>query len=101
MKYFCDMQLLNYNWMMYYYKVMRGVRRMTDLGPKQLRWYLEKLAILNQAPKFAQKEVESIGDVKVEHIRVPETREETVLFVIHGGAFAFGSARTHRNFVSH
>jgi len=92
---------MNYKHVMLYYKVMRTIRRMMDLGPEDLRWYLEKLAILNRPPKGTVVEDKEINGVRYELTKVKNSDEKLILFVIHGGAFAFGSPRTHRNFISH
>lgn len=92
---------MNYKYMMLYYKVMRKIRKLMDLEPEQLRWYLEKLAILNRPPKDTNIEDRQFGEVRCEITRVSNSKEDLVLFVIHGGAFAFGSPRTHRNFIAH
>lgn len=92
---------MNYKHVMLYYKVMRKIRRLMDLGPEDLRWYLEKLAILNQPSKGTIIEDKEIRGVRCELSKVENSDEGLILFVIHGGAFAFGSPRTHRNFISH
>lgn len=93
--------MLGYRYMMLYYKVMRSIRARMDVGPTQLRAYLEKLAILNPPPIGTKVSEHKIGDIRVEEISLGETAETGIVFFIHGGAFAFGSSRTHRNMLAH
>jgi monoterpene epsilon-lactone hydrolase len=86
--------------MMLYYKVMRSVRSRMDMGPVKLRGYLEKLAILNPPPNGTKTTIHSIGEINCEEIRLKTTDENRAVLFIHGGAFAFGSSRTHRNMLA-
>lgn len=98
---YCRVDFLNYKHVMLYYKVMRKVRTLTDLEPHHMRWYLEKLAILNRPAKGTVVEEKEMSGVRCELTRVKNSKEDLILFVIHGGAFAFGSPRTHRNYIAH
>jgi monoterpene epsilon-lactone hydrolase len=92
---------MNYKHVMLYYKVMRKIRALTDLEPLHIRWYLEKLAILNRPAKGTVVEEKKLSGVRCELTRLENSSDDLILFVIHGGAFAFGSPRTHRNFIAH
>jgi epsilon-lactone hydrolase len=90
------MDLFQYKYMMLYYKVMRRIRAMMDLGPLQIRAYLDRLAFLNPVPKGTVAARISFGEVECDEVRTKKSNNRVLLFCIHGGAFAFGSARTHR-----
>ena len=85
---------------MLYYKVMRQIRKRMNLGPGQLRWYLERMAIFNRLPSNATHEDIAIEDISIESIEIDQAHDRFILLILHGGAFAFGSPRTHRPFVT-
>ncbi|NQX90649.1 MAG: alpha/beta hydrolase [Flavobacteriales bacterium] len=85
-----------YQMAMTYYKMMRQVKSRIDLAPKQIRGYMDALAILTPpAIGFESTEITDLNVPlwKVEHKSVEKGK---VIFFIHGGAFAFGSVRTHK-----
>lgn len=93
--------MLGYKYMMTYYRIMRSVRSYMDLGPLQQRKYLEKIAFLNPPPSGTKVVKLELGGVSCEQVRLGEQKDGKAIFFIHGGAFAFGSSRTHRNMVAY
>ncbi len=86
---------------MLYYKVMRAVRSRLNLGPLQLRNYLEHLSKFVPAPRGVKATKESIGGIDCDRIVYRGETNDTVILYLHGGAFAFGSSKTHRAMMGH
>ena len=81
---------------MTYYKMMRQVRSRIDLGPKQIRTYMDTLSILTPPPIGFDIQDHKAEDVPIQIVKHKSSVYERCILFIHGGAFAFGSARTHR-----
>lgn len=90
------MKSVGYQMVMTYYRMMREVRERVDIGPKQVRFYMDKLSVLSVPPLNCSVRSFDFGGVKVEGVKHKDAEDDLILFFIHGGAFAFGSARTHR-----
>lgn len=95
------MNLFKYEYVMLYYKVMRAVRSRLNLGPVQLRSYLEKLSRFAPAPRGIKTTKETIAGIACDRIIYKGESNETVILYLHGGAFAFGSSKTHRAMMGH
>ena len=90
------MNSVGYQMVMTYYRMMREIRARVEIGPKQVRFYMDKLSILSLPPINCSVRSYDFGGVKVEGVKHRDAEDDLILFFIHGGAFAFGSARTHR-----
>ena len=93
------MASIQYHMMMTYYKVMKKVRKRVELDPIRLRLYMGIISSFN-AP-FVPRKVSQIklGEVPTDKIDFLEDFP-LILFFIHGGAFAFGSAKMHHAMAS-
>lgn len=70
----------------------------TEMGIAGMRNGLnEALARFMRLPSFVRVQDVDAGGVPAEWIRVPESDKDAVLIYLHGGAYVFGSAETHRN----
>ncbi|MGB1032041.1 MAG: alpha/beta hydrolase [Flavobacteriales bacterium] len=81
---------------MTYYRMMKGIRSKVELDPTQIRTYMDIVATLALPSIGFDVFNENIGGVKMETVKHKSVEKGKVLFFIHGGAFAFGSAKTHR-----
>jgi monoterpene epsilon-lactone hydrolase len=95
------MNLFKYEYIMLYYKFTRAVRSHMDIGPVQLRSYLERLSHFTPAPRGVKTSKETIGEIKCDRITYKGESNETIILYLHGGAFAFGSSKTHRALMGH
>jgi len=90
---------------------------------KLVRWltggYMQKLDVANVPVETARKHLETVArtllvraagvhveqsqlaGIDVDWLRPKGAREDKVLFYLHGGAYALGSRRTHRQLASH
>ena len=49
------MNSVGYQMVMTYYRMMREIRARVEIGPKQVRFYMDKLSILSLPPIDASK----------------------------------------------
>ena len=85
-----------------YYRLMRKLRSAgVNPSPQQLRSAADKLALMNPLPMGAKFGDTELGGVKCGHAYHRKRNTNRILFVIHGGGFAFGSFLTHRAMISY
>lgn len=81
---------------MTYYRMMKKVRTKVELHPTQIRTYMDIAAYLALPTIGFEVLNEKIRGIEVETVEHKSAKKGKVVFFIHGGAFAFGSAKTHR-----
>jgi epsilon-lactone hydrolase len=84
------------------HSVGRALRRdVVGLTPVQIRVVLDGLSRLHPGPFDVHFEYVKMGEIQVGCIRKKGGKPKGGVFLVHGGGFAFGSARTHRALASH
>ncbi|MCB0762502.1 MAG: alpha/beta hydrolase [Flavobacteriales bacterium] len=91
------MKLLKYEYVMLYNKVIRAIRTRMDIGPEQLRIYLEKIARFAPVPQGVASSKKTIHGVSCQIYHRKKDPAHRAILYLHGGAFAFGSPTTHRS----
>ena len=71
-------------------------RNVAGLTPQQVRQALEQFSRLNPGPAGGTFASKKVAGVTVFEGRFPGAEERGILLLVHGGGFAFGSARSHR-----
>lgn len=80
---------------------MKSIRKRMNLGPDQLRNYLQKIAIFNTPIKGTKSHLIEINGVSCEQFEHGIAKDDALLYFIHGGAFSLGSPKTHSSAISH
>ena len=75
-------------------------RDVVGLTPVQIRLALDSLAMLYPGPADVHFSYEESEGLQMARLRLKRTEPKTGVFFVHGGGFAFGSARTHRAIAS-
>lgn len=85
------------------HRMGRSVRRdYVGMTPQQIRLALDQLSRLNPGPFGAHFEMTKVGQTPTAKVTWPNAeRRSGILLLVHGGGFAFGSARTHRALAVH
>lgn len=71
-------------------------RNVAGLSPQQVRQALDQFSRLNPGPALGTFGPIQVAGVPVFEGRITDQGERGILLLIHGGGFAFGSARSHR-----
>lgn len=66
------------------------------MTPQQVRIALDQFSRLNPGPREGRFSPIEVAGVSVFEGKFEEVQERGILLLIHGGGFAFGSARSHR-----
>lgn len=75
-------------------------RDVVGLTPVQIRVALDSLSRLYPGPADVNFSYQEMNGMQVARLKLKNTTTKTGVFFIHGGGFAFGSARTHRAIAS-
>ena len=75
-------------------------RDVVGMTPVQIRLALDSLSRLYPGPADVHFSYEMIQDLQVARLRLKRDTPKQGVFFVHGGGFAFGSARTHRAIAS-
>ena len=75
-------------------------RDVVGLTPVQIRLALDSLSRLYPGPADVHFAYEMIQEQQVARLRLKRDQPKQGVFFVHGGGFAFGSARTHRAIAS-
>jgi acetyl esterase/lipase len=80
--------------------MLQGQPRPENPTIDESRAGFEQIASMFQLADDVKAEAVDAGGVPSEWVRVPESREEYVVFYLHGGGYVVGSLDTHRELVS-
>lgn len=85
-----------------YYRLVRKVRRLYDPEPSRLQRLVgvaeELFPVFSPKPRGMRKEVTRLAELQAERLYAKsQAPSDAVLLFLHGGAFVFGSPKSHRS----